>query len=382
MNSPPEISSSSNGSSWLRSARDVVGRALGTRAALDRAYPLGYLAALDGARGIMTLGVLCAHTRYLLMPGAIVFMDIFFTMSGYLITGLLISEYRKTGTIYFKAFYIRRLMRLYPALVAMLITLLIVAAFFSSEFGKRVIDAAVAFFYISNYWRAFNGTGLWYTTHTWSLSLEEQFYLLWPLTFFVLVRWMGLSWRIVGTLLALALGFWAWRIWLVYDGASIARLYNSFDTRADSLLIGAALAITLKLVDLSRHPRLCAVLAWSLLPLAIFGLWCGQNIHDNMRWYYYVSPFFGSIPGAIAIAAFAQPRRTFMNTFYELPVFVFCGRICYGLYIWHYPVFSLLRGEFQLPYIGVFLVGWPIAFAAAILSYYWIERPFMRARPL
>jgi peptidoglycan/LPS O-acetylase OafA/YrhL len=382
MDTSSNLSSQPAGSSWLRSAGDAVGRALGISTAPDRAYPLGYLAALDGIRGIMTLGVLCAHTRYLLMPGAIVYMDIFFTMSGYLITGLLISEYRKTSTINFKAFYIRRLMRLYPALAAMLVALLIVAALFSTEFGKRVIDAAVAFFYISNYWRAFNGPGLWYTTHTWSLSLEEQFYLLWPLTFFILVRWLGLSWRMVGMLLALALGFWAWRAWLTYDGASIVRLYNSFDTRADSLLIGAALAIVLKLVDLSQYPRLGTALAWSLLPLAVFGLWCGQNMHDTMRWYYYVSPLFGSIPGAIAIAAIAQPRRTFMNTFYEIPVFVFCGRICYGLYIWHYPIFSLLRGYFNFPYIGIFLVGWPIAFALAIASYYWIERPFMRARPL
>ena len=381
MDVPSESSSQPAPRPWFRSVLETLGLA-GKPSSPTRSYPLGYLAALDGMRGLMTLGVLCAHTRYLLMPGAIVFMDIFFTMSGYLITGLLIAEYNKTKHIDFKAFYIRRLMRLYPALVVMLLTMLLVAAFFSSEFGKRLIDAAVAFLYISNYWRAFDGPGLWYTTHTWSLSLEEQFYLLWPLTFAVLVRWFGLSWRTVGTVLVLAVGFWAWRAWLTYDGATIQRLYNSFDTRADSLLIGCALAIALKLVDLSQYPRVSTVLAWSLLPLGLYAFWCGQTFHDNMRWYYYMSPLTGSIPGAIAIAAITLPRRTFMHAFYELPAFVFCGRICYGLYIWHYPIFSVLRGEFQLRYFFVFLIGWPLAFAAAIASYYWIERPFMRARPL
>src|ERR1700730_13390427 len=86
----------------------------------EQAYPLGYLPALDGTRGLMTLGVLAMHTRYLLPPGAVLFMDVFFVMSGYLITSLLISNYRKGGTVDLKKFYLRRFLRLYPALVAML----------------------------------------------------------------------------------------------------------------------------------------------------------------------------------------------------------------------------------------------------------------------
>src|ERR1700680_3083998 len=100
----------------------------------------------------MTLGVLAMHTRYLLLPGAVLFMDVFFVMSGYLITSLLISNYRKRGTIDLKKFYLRRFLRLYPALAAMLALLLLVAAVFSSEFDMRLIDAGVAFLYISDYW--------------------------------------------------------------------------------------------------------------------------------------------------------------------------------------------------------------------------------------
>jgi len=346
------------------------------------AYPLGYSPALDGLRGLMTLAVLGAHTRILLFPGAVAFMDVFFTMSGYLITSLLINDYQRRGRIDLKKFYKRRFMRLYPALVAMLVCLLIVAWFFSSEFKMRMIDAAVAFFYISDYWRAYNGPGLWYTAHTWSLSVEEQFYLLWPLTFLVLLRYFGMSWKTVSVILIGALGFALWRAWLTYDGASILRLYNAFDTRADALLIGCALGVTLKLIDLASYPRLCKVLSWSLLPLCASGLIMALKLHDDMRWYYYVAPLMTAIPGAICTAALLQPQRNFMHAFLENPVPVFCGRICYGLYVWHYPVFSLLRGEFHARYIVVFLVGWPIVFTSAIASYYLIERHFMRARPV
>jgi peptidoglycan/LPS O-acetylase OafA/YrhL len=344
-------------------------------------YPLGYSAALDGMRGILTLGVLVAHTRGLLFPGAIVYMDIFFVMSGFLITSLLLSDYRKRGRIDFKKFYMRRFMRLFPALALLCAAIVVVAWFFSREFELRLIDAAVAFFYISNYWRAVDGIGLWYTSHTWSLSIEEQFYVLWPLTFALLMRYFGASWRTVAIILTAAAGFALWRIWLTYNGATIPRLYNAFDTRADALLIGCALAVVLRIVDLASYPRACWVLAWSLVPLAAFALWCGFNITEHMRWYYYVMPLFGAIPGAIAVAALLQPKRIFMHTLYEWPAFVFCGRICYGLYLWHFPVFSLLRGG-GFRYYQVFLIGWPIAFALAIGSYYLIERHFMRARPV
>src|SRR5438477_7513005 len=177
-----------------------------------RAYPLGYLASLDGVRGLMTLGVLTAHTRPALFPGAIVFMDAFFAMSGYLITSLLINEYNRSERIDFRKFYLRRLKRLYPALIAMLIVSLIVELIFSHEIWMRLIDNAVAFTYISNYWRAFGGPGLWYNGHTWSLALEEQFYLIWPLTFIVLVRIFRMSLTTVGVLIVMALAFWAWRI--------------------------------------------------------------------------------------------------------------------------------------------------------------------------
>lgn len=111
-------------------------------------------------------------------------------------------------------------------------------------------------------------------------------------------------------------------------GASIARLYNSFDTRPDALLAGCGLAFLLKLVDLSDHPKISAILANSLAPLAVFLLLVSFTMDWKLRWYYYFSPLFGTIPGLIWIAGLTQPRRTFMHSIYEHPAAVFCGRIC------------------------------------------------------
>jgi peptidoglycan/LPS O-acetylase OafA/YrhL len=348
------------------------------------AYPLGYVAALDGSRGLMTLGVMLAHTRMALFGGAMVYMDVFFCMSGYLITSLLIAEHDKHGAISLKKFYVRRLRRLYPALTAMLAALLVFSALLSPEFRLRATEAAVSFAYLSDYWRAFGGVGVHYTAHTWSLAVEEQFYILWPAAFILLIRRHGISWAAVAIVFAAAVGFALWRIWLTYEGASIARLYNSFDTRADALLAGCGLALLLRLVDLEAHPRLSSICANSLLPLAAFMVALGFSADANWHSYYYFSPLLGAIPALVGITGLLQHRRTLMHAVYEQPVAVFCGRICYGLYIWHYPVFVVVADNIQpaYRYISVFLIGWPVTFALATASYVLIERRFMRTRPL
>jgi peptidoglycan/LPS O-acetylase OafA/YrhL len=348
----------------------------------DRAYPLGYVHALDGGRGLMTLGVMAAHTRPALVPGASLFMDVFFVMSGYLITSLLINDYRKRGWIDFKKFYTRRFMRLYPALALMLFAVLCGALLFSSALKLRLIEATAALSYITNYWIVFGGPGVWYTPHTWSLSIEEQFYLLWPLAFALMLRWFDLSWRVVGITFCAAMAFALWRIWLTYTGGSIDHLHLGFDTRADDLLIGGALAVALKLVDIKDSPRLCKVLATSHLPLTLLLVAGAFFISDHDRSYYYAAPLAAGLGAALMIAALNQPNHLPLRPILEHPVPVFCGRICYGLYIWNYPIIALLRYDLELDYFRAFLIGWPLNFALAIGSYYLIERHFMKSRPL
>jgi peptidoglycan/LPS O-acetylase OafA/YrhL len=187
----------------------------------------------------------------------------------------------------------------------------------------------------------------------------------------------------------LAALFWLWRVWLTANGASISRLYDCLDTRddcldtrADALLIGCGLAVGLKVIDLSKHPKLATFCAHALLPLAAAGLAMGFVMDPQFRWYYYVSPLFGAIPGAIVIVDLLQPKRTIMHQIYEHPFPVFCGRICYGLYIWHFPIFAWVSSWATPRYMMTFLIGWPLTFAVSIASYYLIERHFMRARPV
>ena len=159
------------------------------------AYPLGYMASLDGARGLLTLGVLLAHTRMALFSGAMVYMDVFFTMSGFLITSLLIKDFQKRGRINLKNFYLRRFMRLYPALTAMVVVFLALSWNFSDRFEVLLTEALLSWLYLMDYWWALGQPPVYYTGHTWSLAVEEQFYLLWPLVFIGLLRVGGLTLR-------------------------------------------------------------------------------------------------------------------------------------------------------------------------------------------
>lgn len=362
--------------------RDLVAKLRGQKVS----YPLGYLASLDGARGFMTIAVLIAHTRMALFEGAIVYMDVFFAMSGYLITSILLKDYRKHGRISLKKFYMRRVMRLYPALTAMVICFVVLSWFFATDFRERLTEALVSWFYLMDYWSpvsAFIGVGAepHYTGHTWSLAVEEQFYLIWPLLLICLLRFSGVTVRTAMIILGLALVFWLWRIFLAANGATIMHLYRAFDTRADALLLGCALAVLLNAIDISAYPRFWKACAVSLLPIAVMTLIACLTLNHHMRWYYYVSPLFGAIPGVIAVLGLLHPERTFMHRLYEHPVPVFIGRICYGLYIWHFPIFAWVVTWAQPRYIVTFLVGWPLTFAVATLSYYLLERPFMHARP-
>lgn len=345
-------------------------------------YPLGYLKSLDGMRGLMTLGVLGAHCglypRYI--PGGVVLMQIFFAMSGFLITSLLVKDFERNGRIDFRKFYVRRFARLLPAFAVMLAVFLAFSAMFSNDFRARLVEAAISFFYIANYWVAIFWTPVPYTGHLWSLAVEEQFYLLWPMCFAVLLSRWGLSWRTVAAIALGAAAFATLRAVMTFAGAGIPQLAITFHAHADALLLGCATAVALRLVRFEEYPFASRLLAWSLVPLFVLVAVSIATIHPSMRWYYYVAPLFGGIPAVIAVAAVLQPHRTVMHRFYEWAPLVFCGRICYGLYIWHVPIVAGLWVIYGHA-VGV-LVGLPLTFLVATASYSWIERPFMRARPV
>ncbi|MEO5951915.1 MAG: acyltransferase, partial [Chloroflexia bacterium] len=209
-------------------------------------FRLGYRPALDGLRGVFILFVLTVHGGVPFMQGAALGVDGFFALSGFLITTLLLQEWRQNGSISLKRFYIRRALRLWPALFVMLgvfglLTLLAIRGEGATATWRGILLSSL---YSSNLdtviFKDYT-IGLGLMSHTWSLALEEQFYLLWPI---VLMGLLAL--RLRGKWLAVSIGalvFTAplWRFLLLSGGRSTELFYVGMNTRADALLVGCTL---------------------------------------------------------------------------------------------------------------------------------------------
>ncbi|MCM3926303.1 acyltransferase, partial [Frankia sp. AiPs1] len=205
--------------------------------------------ALDGVRALAVLCVLVFHMDSL--PGGYLGVDVFFVLSGFLITGQLLAERDRTGGVSLGRFYLRRAYRLLPAFwVLALVGLTAVVLLGIGTAGERseFLDSlAASALYVNNYFQVVRqSTGAGWLGHTWSLSLEEQFYLLWPLVLVALCRWPWVARRLPVVLLGGAAGVALWRNALVTSGAPGTRTYFALDTRADALLVGCALAAWLR----------------------------------------------------------------------------------------------------------------------------------------
>lgn len=340
-------------------------------------YPLGYRPALDGLRGSMTLGVMAAHIKESWCPGSFVYMDTFFIMSAYLITALLLKGWRRDGEIRFARFYYRRALRLFPANYVMLAVFALAAWLLLDDFGGHLKQIAVAGLYVSNWTRAFEVPMPQFLGHTWSLSIEEQYYLLWPLLLAGLLKCFGLRIRTLLIVVAVAMSFALWRSWLSFEGASIARLYNGTDTRADALLLGCALGIAFALPQIRESAVVQRWLARMAVPIVAALLIAGYTLQWEMRAMYAGGSFGFSVLSMLLVAALALPQVTLAHRLFSLPPLVFLGRICYGLYLWHFPIYNVLRVAFGMEALGLVLIGVPLTFAFAIASYLLIERPFL-----
>lgn len=345
-------------------------------------FPLGYSPSLDGARGLMTLTVIAAHLEYRWYPGAIIFMDTFFIMSGYLITSLLIKDWRENGRINLYRFYIRRVYRLFPALLLMLLVYSVVASFLTRPYGQELKAVLSALFYVMNWARAFSWEMSTYLGHTWSLSIEEQFYAAWPLLcIFLLWAGRGRFQVMVYSLVAIGLISMFWRHELAVQGASIYRLYNGTDVRLDALSFGCALAFLVNnrnglpaRVANSVSPVLAPLLS---LGLFLFGFHANYEDREWYLWQSSVCVFLSTI----LVACLVVRRDTLIHRLYEWKPAVFLGRICYGLYIWHFPILVLMEDYWKIPVGARALVGVPLTFLCAILTYQYVELPLMKRRP-
>lgn len=329
-----------------------------------------YNPALDGLRAIAIALVILFHAKVPFFQGGFLGVDIFFVLSGYLITSLLLNEEDQTGQIHIGKFYIRRFFRLSPALLTMLIFYLAISSFLWPTTDNHITQAIVAATYLSDYGVAFWGVPN-EIGHTWSLAVEEHFYLLWPLLLsFIYKRH---TFRLLVILLGIYFATSLWRYtWIIYEH-TWNQVYYRFDTRATGLILGSCLAVAIRIPSIFKKLKgninlLIGVSIFTtiLLQYAITHL---QEPWGNLwisKWGFTLTEW----STLIVLLAIHQPQ----NILYKIlstPPFPWLGRLSYSLYLWHYPIFRYLRND--LPWYDVLLLGLPCTIVLAIFSYYIVE---------
>lgn len=319
-----------------------------------------YAAPLDGIRALAALIVAGTHAHVPGLTGGFFGVDIFFVLSGYLITRLLMEEYERTGRIALGAFIARRLRRLWPALLLMLAAYVAVApwAWPDSPWHKHVLDAILTALYLVNWAPTF---GEWLATlgHVWSLAVEMQFYLAWPLLFLLLVRLPRRA--LVPTMVLLYGAATAWRWWGAEHLPQAWDVYLRTDMHCSGLLLGCLLAA----IDRKLHEAWALVgLGMLLFAVTFFSTHWPPTVH------------YGFTIAEIGAALLVMSRPAWLG----ISGLAWLGRMSYGLYLWHFLAMYYLRNLPQADWRITLVVGLAFGLAAAVASHYLIERRFHRPR--
>jgi peptidoglycan/LPS O-acetylase OafA/YrhL len=339
-----------------------------------------YWPGLDGLRAFAVLSVMAYHLGRPEATGGFLGVDVFFVLSGFLITDLLTRELGRTGHISFRRFYARRALRLFPALALVIVLSLVCSLVWRGQpWAKPTLEGLpFVVLYVGNWYRAFgDNTTLGLLVHTWSLAIEEQYYLLWPWVLTVLTR-RGLRARTLSVLLVVAaLVIAGWRLALAEHGVSLFRIASGLDTHADGLLLGGALAFAVGTRPALGH-RVRRVLA-GLVCVAVVGLLgLVMRLPPDVR-----EAEFGYLAAALATAVIVCGLATEsvppLTRVLELAPLTWIGRRSYGLYLWHFPLFLMLADRTYGPVPGS-VVGVVVTFAAATLSFRFVEQPFLRLK--
>ena len=356
--------------------------------------------ALDGVRAVAVALVLAGHGGIPGVSGGFLGVDVFFVLSGFLITSLLLDEQGRTGRIALAGFWIRRARRLLPALIVMVLAVVAARAVFPPEATATLRDNAVAaFFWVANW--AFvaqrtdyfsQGTPPSPLQHTWSLGVEEQYYLLWPLLLIAVVALIGARarWAVFALATAGAVGSAAAAILMASD-PGVNRVYFGTDTRAQALLVGAA-AAALLVRDWSvltaggtlirtRWRRWVAgglsVLGLAMLAaLARFATGSAGDFRAGLL-------LAVAVAAVLVVAPVALDQGGFVGRALACRPLVWLGAISYGVYLWHWPIFLALNGE-RTSWSGwrLFALRCAATFAVAAASWWLLEQPIRRWRPV
>lgn len=347
-----------------------------------------YITGLDGIRAIAVIMVLAYHLKMALFKSGFLGVTVFFILSGYLITGILISEVEEEGTIDLKNFWLRRIRRLVPAVMSMAVVIIFVSAVVNKIiFTKGCKDFLASVLGFNNWWQIFNKVSYFEAagvpspfTHCWSLAIETQFYLIYPLILLgiyklVKSRGEGRAKRgllFAGVTLLLALISVILMIVLFDPQQDASRVYYGTDTRAFSLLFGALLAI---LWEYRMVPRRLSASVNMVLGSVSFAVLLVMTIAINgsSNFWYRGGQFFGTILTVLMVYA-VSGRKTCLSRFLSNPVLKWIGDRSYSIYLWHYPIILLISKGIKASW-WITLIEIVLSVVLAELSYRFIETP-------
>lgn len=346
-----------------------------------------YITGLDGIRAIAVIMVLAYHLKLALFKSGFLGVTVFFVLLGYLITGILISEVEE-GTIDLKNFWLRRIRRLVPAVMSMAVVIIFVSAVVNRIiFTKGCKDFLASVLGFNNWWQIFNKISYFEAagvpspfTHCWSLAIETQFYLIYPLILLgiyklVKSRGEGRANRgllFAGVTLLLALISVILMIVLFDPQQDASRIYYGTDTRAFSLLFGALLAI---LWEYRMVPRRLSASVNMVLGSVSFAVLLVMTIAINgsSNFWYRGGQFFGTILTVLMVYA-VSGRKTWLSRFLSNPVLKWMGDRSYSIYLWHYPIILLISKGIKASW-WITLIEIVLSVVLSELSYRFIETP-------
>jgi peptidoglycan/LPS O-acetylase OafA/YrhL len=362
-----------------------------------------HVRSLDGLRGVAVLAVVLYHFTPGIALGGFLGVDVFFVLSGFLITSLLVAERNQSRRIRLRQFWIRRARRLLPALFLVLIAVGVYALVFAAPIEAARVrgDGIASLFYFAN-WRfivsgqsyieQFLGAAPSPLRHTWSLAIEEQFYLVWP----ILVAGLGLTtarfarqrgfaptrvlrWSLVMSCLAAALASAILMAAVFQPGHDPSRVYYGTDTRAQVLLLGGALgALTAGVVAVGRSASRRLLLAAGYIAAVVLVI-LFFAAHDTSSWLYKGGYALVGMLVVVVIAAAAQPGRNQLGRILSTRPIVGLGLISYGVYLWHWPIAVwVTESATGLGAVALFTVRAALTVGVALVSCFVFEMPIRR----
>ena len=351
-----------------------------------------YIQSVDGLRAVAVIAVLLYHLGIDWIPGGFLGVDLFFVISGYVITGLILDSIERSGGLDLRAFYMSRIRRLVPALIAMVVFTTLFIGVYAPETVRRFLSDLPYVFTGSMNWALVNRQQDYFEAigrppllqHTWSLAVEAQFYLIWPLVLLFVLRFLGkrnISFVALGIALASGAALFAYSIQIDIKESAVSHVYFGTDTHSIGLFLGSALAVSWKPQNLTREITKRAQDFIDLI--GVVGLLCLLAtflfIRESDPTLYRIAFPLSALFGCATLVSVVHPASRFAPILSTKPM-IWIGERSYGIYLWHWIVFQLTRPSIDL--VGddwaLYSLRVLIVFALADISLRYIEVPVRR----